>query len=311
MAVERDATAWLMLAAGDDHEHGGNDGYEDDPTAHYVWDNSVQNHSRPQVGDVIVLWDKKALLGASVIEDIEVEQAEKTFRWCPHCGRSNIKARKTAAAEEKYKCYKCKSVLAEAAWEDSTVTRYTAHYEAGWVDLGGKIELSRLRQLCEVPNSQNSIWKLGYAEFRQAVGGPSSLSPVEAELRNLVHGHRASMVRVRRGQPAFRRGLVEAYGNLCAFTGRNPEKVLEAAHLYSYAKDGKHRRGGGLLLRRDVHRLFDHGLLAVDPGGLKIDVHVDIRSYAACGPLQDMPLEVSVSDQRRFWLNRHWELHRT
>ena len=61
-------TAWLMIAAGDDRQHGGNEGYEDKPDEYYSWDDTVANHARPTAGDQIVLWNKKLLLGASVID---------------------------------------------------------------------------------------------------------------------------------------------------------------------------------------------------------------------------------------------------
>lgn len=43
--------AWLMLAAGDDREHRGNDGYDDAPSAHYSRDSTVPNHLLPRPGD--------------------------------------------------------------------------------------------------------------------------------------------------------------------------------------------------------------------------------------------------------------------
>ena len=50
--------AWLMLAVGDNRQHAGNEGYDDDPATHYSWDDTVPNCSRPRPGQRIVLWDK-------------------------------------------------------------------------------------------------------------------------------------------------------------------------------------------------------------------------------------------------------------
>lgn len=72
-------------------------------------------------------------------------------------------------------------------------------------------------------------------------------------------------MRVRVGQAEFRLRLLARYGNVCAFSGPSPTAALEAAHLYSYAAEGRHHDDGGFLLRRDLHRLFDLGLLAVEP----------------------------------------------
>ncbi len=65
------------------------------PPRHYSWDITVPNHALPQPGDAIVLWDKKALLGASIIEEIEPGLHEKALHRCPTCGLAGIKARKT------------------------------------------------------------------------------------------------------------------------------------------------------------------------------------------------------------------------
>ena len=84
------------------------------------------------------------------------------------------------------------------------------------------------------------------------------------EALKLRSGFRDQIIRTRVGQPAFRAGLFEKFGNVCAFTGIQPEEVLEAAHLYSYARIGEHKESGGILLRRDIHSLFDRGLIGVD-----------------------------------------------
>ena len=38
-------TAWLALTVGEDRQHGGNDGYDDSPSSHYSWDETVPNHA--------------------------------------------------------------------------------------------------------------------------------------------------------------------------------------------------------------------------------------------------------------------------
>ena len=51
----------------------------------------------------------------------------------------------------------------------------------------------------------------------------------------------------------------------CAISGTHIPPVLQAAHIRPVTKGGEHRLDNGLLLRSDVHTLFDHGYLAVDP----------------------------------------------
>lgn len=85
--------AWLALAVGGVRQHGGNDGYEDHPEVSYSWDNTVPNHGRIKRGDVLVLWDKTALLGASIVERVDVSASKKSIYKCPDCERSGIKKR--------------------------------------------------------------------------------------------------------------------------------------------------------------------------------------------------------------------------
>lgn len=65
----------------------------------------------------------------------------------------------------------------------------------------------------------------------------------------------------RQGQGAFRAKLLEAYGQSCAITGCQAVYVLEAAHILPYRGEPTHRVDNGLLLRSDLHTLFDQGHL--------------------------------------------------
>ena len=70
---------------------------------------------------------------------------------------------------------------------------------------------------------------------------------------------------IRRGQPAFRAALLAAYGGRCAVTGCDVQDVLEAAHISPYSGPSSDHVCNGLLLRADIHTLFDCGLLAFHP----------------------------------------------
>ena len=72
------------------------------------------------------------------------------------------------------------------------------------------------------------------------------------------------MIAQRRGQRAFRNNLFDAYGGRCAITGCEVPDVLEAAHIFPYRGEETNKVKNGLLLRADVHTLFDCGLIAVD-----------------------------------------------
>jgi putative restriction endonuclease len=69
----------------------------------------------------------------------------------------------------------------------------------------------------------------------------------------------------RRGQAGFRAALLEAYRGRCAVTGSDAAAALEGAHLRPYRGPESNAVNNGLLLRADIHTLFDLGLLAPDP----------------------------------------------
>ena len=69
----------------------------------------------------------------------------------------------------------------------------------------------------------------------------------------------------RLGQGSFKAVILDAYHRRCAISGTHIPPVLEAAHIRPVAKGGEHRLDNGLLLRSDIHTLFDRGYLGVDP----------------------------------------------
>ena len=84
--------------------------------------------------------------------------------------------------------------------------------------------------------------------------------------------------RVRKGQSRFRKALHTLYGSRCAFTGTDEETVLEACHIISHAKTGDNSLDNGLLLRSDIHVLFDEHLMTLANDGQRILVHKDVTA---------------------------------
>ncbi len=81
-----------------------------------------------------------------------------------------------------------------------------------------------------------------------------------------------STIVARRGQPEFRRRLLSLYDSRCAFTNADASEALEAAHIMPYKGEHTNHPSNGLLLRGDIHTLFDLGLLAVNSGDMTIIV---------------------------------------
>jgi hypothetical protein len=90
----------------------------------------------------------------------------------------------------------------------------------------------------------------------------------------------AEIVR-RRGQGAFRAQLLKQYEGRCAVTGETAVAVLEAAHIDPYLGRRFHVTANGLLLRSDLHTLFDLRFVGVDSrGDLVVSRRLDGTSYA-------------------------------
>lgn len=79
----------------------------------------------------------------------------------------------------------------------------------------------------------------------------------------------AEVVR-RRGQAKFREQLLEAYSSTCAVTGCDAVEALEAAHITPYLGEETNHAQNGLLLRADIHSLFDLGLISIEPESLRV-----------------------------------------
>jgi len=76
-----------------------------------------------------------------------------------------------------------------------------------------------------------------------------------------------AVVRRRLGQGGFSLIVADAYEKRCAVTGERTFPVLESAHIVPVTRGGLHRPDNGLLLRSDIHTLFDRGYVTIRPDG--------------------------------------------
>jgi len=112
------------------------------------------------------------------------------------------------------------------------------------------------------------IWE----ECQARAQGLPLLAPVAAEAGALGDRYGAAqLVRPRLGQGTFRVAVTQAYDGRCAVSREHSLPVLEAAHIQAFNEGGQHDVSNGLLLRADIHRLFDRGYVTVTPD-LKFEV---------------------------------------
>ncbi len=114
----------------------------------------------------------------------------------------------------------------------------------------------------------------------------------------------------RQGQGPFRSNLLLAYKSKCAVTGTDFHPVLEAAHIVPYMGSSSNDLENGMLLRADIHTLFDRGHLGVDP-----DQWVVVLGTALSGTSYERlaGTRFSLPDDRQLWpseelLKRHLAL---
>ena len=83
-----------------------------------------------------------------------------------------------------------------------------------------------------------------------------------------------TLIKPRLGQGSFKILVTDAYCRACAITQERVLPVLEAAHIKPYSMSGPHEVRNGVLLRSDMHKLFDSGYLTITP---KLHIEVSRR----------------------------------
>lgn len=80
-----------------------------------------------------------------------------------------------------------------------------------------------------------------------------------------------TIINPRLGQGAFRVIVTDAYHRRCAITGEKTLPVLDAAHIKPYTMEGPHLACNGILLRKDLHTLYDRGYITITD-----DQHIEV-----------------------------------
>lgn len=193
------------------------------------------------------------------------------------------------------------------SWYLSTGFRSLHPDDLLWIYVAGRQDICALGQVSQIERHRNGSWHaqvlwdsaatkqlraapIPRAAFSQIPQAPCRADATTSKLldkwlvdRSLEYGNAetgelpeseedsrrrvlASIVR-RRGQTAFRQTLIHNYGGRCAATGETASEVLEAAHIDPYLGAHSNVASNGILLRGDIHTLFDLHLIGVDPHG--------------------------------------------
>lgn len=267
--------------------------YPDELGVRYVYDTTVPNGRYVAVGDLAVVRDNRSVFGAGWIDSIEVASARKIRYRCPNCTSTDFKYR--SRKEFAYRCAKCTTEFDVPAQEELDVQVFTANYSRTFRIADRPFPFRALDSAYIKRSQQNAIRRLDVTRLRPVLeahlvtGEPWWGAHVREDER-IPGGHGAGLSKTRIGQQRFREAMLARYGEACAFTGPLHPGALEAAHLYLYSKNPEHDVMGGLLLRRDLHALFDRCLITIDPGTWFIQIAPELMQYPDLAALDGQPV---------------------
>ncbi len=261
----------------EDLRYHGNNGYDDDYSKHYRYDNFVANHKNVKVGDIVIVTDRNSVLGISIITDIINSPAIKVRNKCPH---PECDARKLVPRKKLLPRWRCNNnhTFDEPITLDVEATEYTAEYSDNFNSIDG-IAMDLLIENTLRYNGQGSIQEINFEWVNKLINFKNVGFPVIAKLDADESSERNSKderqvversIKQRRGQKKFRGSLL-AKKPRCAVTGCELIDILEAAHIDAYRNHSHNRISNGILLRSDLHTLFDLNLVAIEP--VKLTVH--------------------------------------
>lgn len=292
--------AWVFVMKSDaERSWAANRGYDDHAGIYYSYDSNVGNSKQVTVGDLIVVREDDYVAGWGFVEHIEVtENSPKSISRCPRCRRTNFSRRKTISPANK-----CSSCLLEFDDVDALVTiervtAYRAFYANTWTEAVRPAHRKDLERIITTRDTFNAIRPLDrnqlpdFLEVLSARDVDLKIEVNDQQLAIILGGHTEGTVRRRRGQREFRFRLIERFGENCAISGIQPAQVLEAAHINSFAETGQHHINGGLLLRRDIHSLFDAHLVTINPSSWTVEIAPRLNIYPTYKTLHGAELQL-------------------
>jgi hypothetical protein len=108
-------------------------------------------------------------------------------------------------------------------------------------------------------NSASEIKKYSFKSIEETT--------ISTETWNYYESITVREIKTRRGQDDFRKNLLTAYDGRCCVTKYNVESVLEAAHIIPHSEETNYSISNGLLLRADIHTLYDLNQIGIDENG--------------------------------------------
>jgi putative restriction endonuclease len=261
--------------------------------ATYSYESDDRRKRQISAGDLLFLRDQTRLLAAARVENVVSEKREQMVGKCPVCGLAEIGLRKKR--DIPYRCFHGHEFLRPVESTHSIIV-HTAHFTRECVRIAAQIEAAELRPF-ELTNSRHMKLKIcdisGLCDYiarrdhtvlpvlknwlkSRAVDladtdadavGELPLSISDAQDRPL------QAIRMRRGSTTFRDKLLSRYGQRCMISGCSVLALLESCHVGPTQRPDDDHPANGLLLRSDLHTLFDLNLIGLNPSNLEVAVH--------------------------------------
>lgn len=161
----------------------------------------------------------------------------------------------------------------EPMWKGLLLREVEVFRIAGWLDVGATLGIWRLSD--EGLLAAEDLGLDDLLEVEQEIVRPFLLRGEPSDDADSAGSERQREMReiwARRGQPRFRRELLRVYMARCAVSDTDSIHVLEACHLVPVAEGGTDAMSNGVLLRSDLHTLFDLDLVGINPVGVIVVV---------------------------------------
>ncbi len=264
------------------------------PAAGYSFGDHTPHHRHVSVNDIFFIRSQTQLLAIARAQRIETGAAEKSVQRCPTCGTGQLGYRSTRT--NSYRCLYGHE-FSEPIASTREGTEYKAAFGLDYIEISARIEAAELRpfeltnsrQLSLRPCDLNGLIRYIARRDRnaeQVLRGwlnerALTLTDEDADLAEPgdvldEREHRNLGILLRRGRKMFRDELIRRYGARCMISGCTAVALIEAAYIQPESAPKFNNPTNGLLLRSDLHTLFDLNLVGIDPARLVVTLHPDL-----------------------------------
>ncbi len=293
----------------------------------YTYQTNDRSKKQIAANDILFLRDEKRLLAVAHVQSVSTRESERIVATCPVCGVAKIETRKKR--DIPYRCFNGHQFSVRTEERHPTVV-HTAYFAHECLRVTAPIEPLELRPF-EATSSRHVKLRLadiagicGYVARRDHNVAPILMTWLRSRTLELTDREADTAtisplpavdeserpfqaIRARRGITSFRDKLINRYGPRCMISGCGVLALLEACHVGKYRGPEDNHPANGILLRSDLHTLFDLDLIGVNPDDAVVAIHPDLANteYAKFAGTRILPVADKGIDARA--LRSRWE----